>query len=38
MKQLVAALQAQQIEGARLDSAIAENLKALGFPLRGYGS
>ena len=31
MKRLVAELQAQQAEGARLDVAIAENLKALGF-------
>lgn len=30
-KRLVAALQEQQAEGARLDAAIAENLKALGF-------
>ena len=30
-KRLVAALQAQQAEAARLDAAIAENLKALGF-------
>ena len=28
-----AELQTQQAEGARLDAAIAENLKALGFPL-----
>ena len=38
MKRLVAELQAQQAEGARLDAAIAENLKAIGFPLRGHGS
>ncbi len=31
MKRLVAELQAQQAEGARLDAAIAENLKSLGF-------
>ena len=31
MRRLVAELQAQQAEGARLDAAIAENLKALGF-------
>ena len=31
MGRLVAKLQAQQAEGARLDAAIAENLKALGF-------
>ena len=31
MKRLVAELQAQQAEGARLDAAIAENLHALGF-------
>ena len=31
MKRLVAELQAQQEEGAKLDAAIAENLKALGF-------
>ena len=31
MKRLVAELQAQQAEGARLDAAIAENLKMLGF-------
>ena len=31
MQRLVAELQAQQAEGARLDAAIAENLKALGF-------
>ncbi len=31
MTRLVAELQAQQAEGARLDAAIAENLKALGF-------
>ena len=31
MQRLVAELQAQQAEGARLDVAIAENLKALGF-------
>ena len=33
MKRLVTDLQAQQAEGARLDAAIAENLKALGFDL-----
>ena len=38
MKRLVAELQARQAEGARLDAAIAENLKAIGFPLRGHGS
>ena len=38
MRRLVAELEAQQAEGARLDAAIAENLKALGFPLRGQGS
>ena len=38
MQRLVAELQTQQAEGARLDAAIAENLKALGFPLRGHGS
>ena len=32
MGRLVAELQAQQAEGARLDAAIAENLKMLGFP------
>ena len=31
MQRLVAELQAQQAEGARLDTSIAENLKALGF-------
>ena len=31
MTRLVAELQAQQTEGARLDATIAENLKALGF-------
>ena len=31
MRRLVAELQAQQPEGARLDAAIAENLRALGF-------
>ena len=31
MKRLVGELQAQQAERARLDAAIAENLKALGF-------
>ena len=31
MRRLVAELQAQQAEGAHLDAAIAENLKALGF-------
>ena len=36
MRRLVGELQAQQAEGARLDAAIAENLKALGF--RGKGS
>ena len=34
MKRLVAELHAQQAESARLDAAIAENLKALGFGLR----
>ena len=38
MHRLVSELQAQQADGARLDAAIAENLKALGFPLRGHGS
>ena len=38
MQRLVAELQTQQAEGARLDAAIAENLKAIGFPLRGHGS
>lgn len=31
MQRLVAKLRAQQAEGAKLDAAIAENLKALGF-------
>ena len=31
MQRLVAGLQAQQAEGARLDAAIAKDLKALGF-------
>ena len=31
MQRLVADLRTQQAEGARLDAAIAENLKALGF-------
>jgi hypothetical protein len=31
MQRLVAELQAQQAEGARLDAAIAENLQMLGF-------
>ena len=31
MTRLVVELQAQQTEGARLDAAIADNLKALGF-------
>ena len=31
MRQLVGELQAQQAEGARLNAAVAENLKALGF-------
>ena len=31
MKRLVAELRAQQAEGARLDAAIVDNLKALGF-------
>ena len=31
MRRLVGELQAQQAEGARLDAAIAENLKMLGF-------
>ena len=34
MGRLVAELQAQQAEGARLDAAIAENLKMLGFSFR----
>ena len=33
MRRLVADLQAQQAEGARLDAATAENLKALGLPV-----
>ncbi|MXZ73244.1 MAG: SAM-dependent DNA methyltransferase [Acidobacteria bacterium] len=37
MKRLVAELQDQQAEGARLDAAIAENLKILGFPFREEG-
>ena len=37
MKRLVAELQAQQAEGARLDAAIAENLKMLGFLPREEG-
>ena len=35
VRRLVGELQAQQAEGARLDAAIAENLKALGFPPTG---
>ena len=35
MTRLVAELQAQQAEGVRLDAAIAENLKELGFSLGG---
>ena len=35
MRRLVEELQAQQAEGARLDDAIAENLKALGFREQG---
>ena len=35
MRRLVGELQAQQAEGARLDAAIAENLKRLGFPPTG---
>ena len=35
MKRLVAELREQQAEGARLDAAIAANLKALGFALEG---
>ena len=35
MRRLAAELQAQQAEGARLDSTIAENLKALGFGGKG---
>ncbi len=35
MKRLVAQLQQQQAEGARLDAAIASNLKALGFESSG---
>ena len=35
MKRLVAELREQQAEGARLDAAIGENLKALGFGGRG---
>jgi hypothetical protein len=31
MKRLVAELRGQQAEGARVDAAIGENLKALGF-------
>ena len=34
MTRLVAELRAQQVEGARLDAAIAENLKRLGFGRR----
>ena len=34
MKRFVAELCKQQVEGARLDAAIARNLRALGF---GYG-
>ena len=37
MGRLVAELQAQQAEGVRLDTAIAKNLKTLGFPLREHG-
>ena len=37
MRRLVAELQAQQAEGARLDAAVAENLKALGFLPREEG-
>ena len=37
MRRLVAELQAQQAEGARLDAAIAKNLKALGFLSREEG-
>ena len=35
MKRLVGELQAQQVEGARLDDAIADNLNALGFRDQG---
>ena len=35
MRRLVADLRAQQTEGARLDAAIAENLKSLGFGGKG---
>ena len=35
MTRLVAQLRDQQTEGAKLDAAIADNLKALGFPLEG---
>ena len=39
MKRLVGELHAQQAEGARLDAAIAENLKALGFdPAEALGA
>ena len=38
MQRLVAELHAQQAEGDRLDAAIAQNLKALGFPLRMHSS
>ncbi len=38
MKRLVAQLREQQAEGARLDAAIADNLKTLGFVSRRHGS
>ena len=38
MERLVAELHAQQAEGARLDITIADNLRALGFPLRRHSS
>ena len=38
MERLVAELQAQQTEGSRLDTAIADNLTALGFPSRRQDS
>jgi hypothetical protein len=37
MRRLVVELQEQQAEGARLDAAITENLKALGFSSREEG-
>ena len=35
MKRLVSQLREQKDQAARLDAAIADNLKALGFPLGG---